>query len=517
MYCNRLLLALAFLASAAAHVAAQSTPVRMPAEYEPERQLQSAPRFVEPPSVPGGAWSQVEVYFMPLLDLGPVLTEDLNAPPQSPNRIGINRAMPEGSDCNVLGRWSREGGRDIWRMRLRDPGAQALRIGFDRFALPDDGVFVVGDREQRFSVEFDSEDVQVDGWFWTPPIPGEEIYLEYSCARRRPEADLRMKSVAHLYAGGFQPQAGSGGCVVEPCHVDVVCDPNIGGNSVGRMLYSSGSGTFTCSGSLMNDAISYISVPYFLTANHCLSTQSEASSLNVTFFFQSSTCGGSPPNPASLPQTNGSTLLETTGDTDMTLLQLSGPIPGGVTFAGWSTGLPFPGEVLRGVHHPASCRKRVSVGEIDLDPFVACSDAPLENFHYGTWASGHTEGGSSGSPLFNSAGLVIGQLFGTCSIPDTAVECGGSGDNWLWVYGRFDKSFDLLRPYLLESGAWVDFSYSGTEVGSPAQPFNTVAEALQVVPPGGRIWFRPGSTPESPLVDQSITFAALGGPVTLGL
>ena len=236
-------------------------------------------------------------------------------------------------------------------------------------------------------------------------------------------------------------------------------------DGVGALIFSRAGQTFVCSGSLLNDTDDTTSIPYLLTANHCISTQAEASSLNVTYFYQSATCGGLPPNPASLPQSNGSTLLVTSLATDVTLLQLDN-VPGGVGLNGWTTAVPSSGS-LWGVHHPAGCRKRISSGAFDSTP-LDCSERPASDYHYGRWLLGHTEGGSSGSPLFDDNYSVIGQLYGKCFT--TGTGCGGSGTAWNFVYGRFDSSFPLLSPYLWESGVWVDFAYNGVEVGTRPNP-----------------------------------------------
>src|SRR3989344_3743553 len=50
-----------------------------------------------------------------------------------------------------------------------------------------------------------------------------------------------------------------------------------------------GANTYLCTGTLLNDSRSS-GTPYFLTANHCISKQSEAASLQTDWFFRSPTC-----------------------------------------------------------------------------------------------------------------------------------------------------------------------------------------------------------------------------------
>ena len=86
-------------------------------------------------------------------------------------------------------------------------------------------------------------------------------------------------------------------------------------------------------------------------------------------------------------------------------------------------------------------------------------DSPSQQNQFGAavwyidqWELGVTEGGSSGSPLFDQNHRVIGQLYGG------GAACAGSVNNGQpdW-YGRFDVSWGLgLSEYLdpQELGRW---------------------------------------------------------------
>jgi len=81
------------------------------------------------------------------------------------------------------------------------------------------------------------------------------------------------------------------------------------------MLFQEGGLWYLCTGSLISSS------GHFLTNNHCISDQSGASSLEVWWRYQSSTCNGTT---GSKEYTSvGSTFLTTNENLDFTLLQIS--------------------------------------------------------------------------------------------------------------------------------------------------------------------------------------------------
>src|ERR1051326_2114184 len=116
--------------------------------------------------------------------------------------------------------------------------------------------------------------------------------------------------------------------------------------SIGAIEYVNGNGVFACTGGLIN---ANVSDRLFLTANHCISNQAEATSLELTWDFRSSSCGSTTTLPT--PKTNGGFLLVTSTTSDVTLLRLQS-LPTNRYLMGWDTTRPASGTTLYRISHP---------------------------------------------------------------------------------------------------------------------------------------------------------------------
>src|SRR6185369_6254649 len=127
--------------------------------------------------------------------------------------------------------------------------------------------------------------------------------------------------------------AGSVSAEVLSCEVDASCGERGTGTAVGRILFQSGGGAFVCTGTMLNNLKTDFT-PFFLTAAHCISSENEASSAQVYWFYQTTQCDGATLR-SDIAVTSGAILLATSRKADSSLLKLSGAIPPGVGFAGW--------------------------------------------------------------------------------------------------------------------------------------------------------------------------------------
>lgn len=290
--------------------------------------------------------------------------------------------------------------------------------------------------------------------YFAPYVEGEDLtmQIELPAGVATSTLQINVPQLSHLFqsptAAKLTLKINNSGS----CEVDVACnsDWSSTGNSVARLLFSDAStgSSYLCSGTLLNDRASS-TTPYLLTANHCISTQTVASTLQTFWFYRASACGSGTLYSGSKTVTSGATLLYASSTSDTSFLRMNSSPPTGVNYAGWSPTLPSTGTSIGGVHHPSGDLQKVSTGSTTgyatctmasgsssfSCSYTSTSSSATTHIRVG-WSSGVTEGGSSGSGLFITSGsskYLVGQLSGggsTCSNP-TAND----------VYGRFDLAY----------------------------------------------------------------------------
>jgi hypothetical protein len=198
------------------------------------------------------------------------------------------------------------------------------------------------------------------------------------------------------------------------------------------MLVSGNSGF--CSGSLINNTLNN-GKPYVLTANHCYSNPA---TWVFRFNWQSAGCN----NPAAEPtfqSLSGAVLRSRASASDFCLVEITGGLQGGTVpaaftpyFNGWDNSGNTPTSAV-GIHHPSGDIKKIS---FENDPLISTTfGGSPANSHWGVtgWDEGVTEGGSSGSPLFDQNHRIIGQLHGgasACGAPVLSDEYGKISYSW---------------------------------------------------------------------------------------
>ncbi|MCC6157286.1 MAG: trypsin-like peptidase domain-containing protein [Deltaproteobacteria bacterium] len=322
-------------------------------------------------------------------------------------------------------RIARADGLVSWMAQISSPGAEYLRTHFTRSVRRGE-IWVIGADGVARMVRTTRTATTAD--FWGPIVPGDRMTIEVVTPGDAPPANL-IDKISHILP--LQDLA-----TEEDCYSDPTCftDGNAVKKGVGWIWLADPWGTFICTGSLLSD-VSGSLAPYFLTANHCMNTQQEADAIIVVWNYHTSSCDGSVPNPVTLPNSAGSEMLAHSSQSDFALFLLDEDPPAGPTYLGWTTDALASGEDITVVHHPDGAWKRITFGD------QVGGDT---NFWEVRYTDGSTEGGSSGSPLFNDDMLVVGQLYGGSA---WCTNMNGTDE-----FGKFSRSWDLgIEPWLNSS------------------------------------------------------------------
>ncbi len=355
-----------------------------------------------------------------------------------------------------------------WVVRFEIDDARRLRLRLKSLDLPADATLLVYN-EGGEAVSFGPELAGPDGDLWTPSVAGPVVFLEVhspqSASRARFTIDALSERFELDFDGRpiFQPDsvpAFEAGRANTSCIVRSACVSNgtLSGiasyrAAVALLFFTRDGDEYICSASLLNDLDPSGFIPYLLTANHCFSTQSAASSLEAYWDYHASSCGGLVPNLGSVPRSNGGTLLASSSNSDFTFLRLNAAPTGnnGRTYLGWTSTPPNDGSSVYGLHHPLGEEQSYTRSVIDRTPAGgACGGAPTSKFIYASPVDGATFGGSSGSPITDSSLRVVGQLFGGCG-PNANEPC-NSGASDYDVFGAFATTKSSLSQWLDATG-----------------------------------------------------------------
>ena len=382
-----------------------------------------------------------------------------------PERAGQVSDLPLGSVRRDRDGW-------VWSAAVASPGATAVRLRFTGTFMPAGAELFVYNARGEARGPYTRRGPLGRGAFWSHTVRGDTVLVQVRYRGDRPEwayrqTRLSVGDVGHLterFTLGRLAQGGDVGiesfCSFnEDCVENAECS-NLPGaiqpaqDAVAHILFQSGAFLYICSGGLLADTDAGSQIPYFLTANHCISKNNEAASMEA--FFQFTTpCNGSCYDPDGVvPSTLGAVIRAKGKNTDYTLLELSEPAPGGSAFLGWNAAaVAFSdGTSLYRVSHPIGAPQAYSEHQVDADA-PTCSSWPRGDRIYSRDTYGATEGGSSGSPVLNGDGEVVGQLSGACG---TNVNDPCDSQNNATVDGAFAQYYSAVAQFLDPAGGCTD-------------------------------------------------------------
>ncbi len=479
MRCRDCFLALAALATVA--VPAWSRPGRPPASMRME-------------VVPLAAVERLE---MAPVDVERLRAEDLiNDRAMIPGPTRFAAPIEVGFHPSDAGTWEDlAGGSRLWRLRIASPGALSLNLGLRRFDPPVGAELWIYDAAgERFEGPYNRRHRSDDGQLWTPVLLGDEIVLELHLPPGASDPGLEIGAVNHGYRffGETELKQGS-------CNIDVICpevDPYR--DQVRAVARYTRSGVSVCTGNLVNNTAGDFR-PFFLTADHCGISEANDQTLVLYWNYESPNCGDLSGGSLADNQ-SGTTFLANHFPSDVALVELD-QMPeaeSNVFYAGWDAGGAAPQSVV-GIHHPSGDEKAAA---FEGDPLIGADIDRGGETHWEVtaWDLGTTEGGSSGSCIFDqTTKACVGHLtggFASCSNPQGAdfygkfslAWTGGGTDtsrlsNWLDpVDGGTTTFLDGADPPIFADG----FESSDTSRWSEVVPFANARSAARLLPRAAR-------------------------------
>jgi len=428
-------------------------------------------------------------------------------------------AIPSHSGIQGAGQWDVAGNMHVWRVTVHSPEAIAMGLNFNSFQLGNQArLFLYSPNKEVVSGSFDHRTNRGDGRFTTAVIPGETIVLEYQepYYPGKPEemtsSAFNIESIIHLsYGGGLTTEASERGLGESgDCMVNINCsegdDWQDEKRGIARMLMRTGGSYSWCTGSLVNTT-AQDARPYFLSAEHCGRNASEEDLLYWQFYFNLELLGceneGYPP----INMLYGADVLalgELEGGSDFRLLELhTTPPPHWRPYwNGWDR-TDDGSSSGAGIHHPRGDVKKISTYSSNLlssAPLVSGQQMADDSAWRVIWTStqnGHgvSEGGSSGSPIFNSEKKIIGTLTGGSSTCDNVHGFDYFGKMWYhWDQNGMHIS-QRLNGHLDPLGTG-EASVPGFDPYADMQPApGFVDAALDADDNALLTWYAPGNAP----------------------
>lgn len=419
-----------------------------------------------------------------------------------PLQIGFGRDVAQTATTlgtNQVLKWqTTTAGVQVAAINFNSTGAKGMRVGLLVNQLPESATLRFYAKGAATAFEVTGAEVwkvltanlaagdksEAGRTYWGPVVDSSDATLEVELPSgvNTSTVNIAIPSVSHFFISAKDASTAAGQTTYSgdynlglTCQVDVTCTAPLpaASDAVAFLIFNKGSGSYICSGTLLNDSISS-GTPYLLTANHCISTQTVASTLRTRFQYRSMTCNDAANGTYFETATSGSKLLYSAYGTDSTLVQLYGSVNSPTPlYAGWdATTAPATSTTgIHSIHHPRGDQQRLSRGSItgystretnttltDYDVTFYGSNITNGTILNVTLTTGLTEGGSSGSGLFRGADSnpqLIGQLFGgnapSCGVPKYT------------VYGRFDTAFNAgMKDWLVQGIKMVSQLYNAS-------------------------------------------------------
>jgi hypothetical protein len=391
-------------------------------------------------------------------------------------RIGValfTNLSPENSGVWTID----QQGTKTWSLTIKSTGAEALSFIFDHFDLNGKSTLKVLNKKGELVHALVSKDDELEDFQQHLALCfGDELTLMLTEPKGTLPSSIHLERVIYNYRSTGNPSVAKVN-ESDPCEINVNCSP-VGDNwqdekrGVARIYVVEPAGAGWCSGSLVNNTAQDCK-PYMLTALHCGENSTTANFNIWKFYFKYEVTGCLNPTSVGTLASNvitGSVKKSDANDgggnsgSDFLLVQMGTANNEATTinklkttgfnayWNGWdANNTATTGGV--GIHHPAGDIKKIST--FNGTTTSSTYGGQVSGTHWRlTWSSnsnGHgvTEGGSSGSPIFNNSdGRIIGTLTGGSSYCNALTSPDLYGKMSFHWTSNGTQSMYQLKPFL---------------------------------------------------------------------
>lgn len=391
--------------------------------------------------------------------------------------MSVQAETLNGSDTTL--QWYPAGNGKVARISVSTDNAKAIRSGFySAWFKPgmEIRVFSVGNPIPSLLNYQQIQSLSSNGIVWSALTSGADQYIEIYTPGETPNGyPLAYISNFIDYTSSRLPEDLKAAL---SCMIGVQCaSRNLPPEfrqleaATAKMIYQKNGGGYVCTGTLINDADPNTQIPFFLTATHCIDSQTVANTLITFWEAESKTCAATgyldELYVGGVQMGGGANFVNAISNLDITLLRLNRPAPAASYFMGWDATL-FEFEITDlnsrfptlSVHHPAGENKAVTTGVQIRTVGYPVDQLDRGGAHVVSASNGSFAGGSSGHGLlrlvngeYRLYGTLIGTIGGGCSNAGQPYNSRTWEAGNVFIFSRFDYWYRLVGNTIIGPNA----------------------------------------------------------------